>query len=144
MSSRSLTCCFSNGLRKVIVFKAKLYIKENPIPKFTKARPVPFGLEEAVGKEFERLEEEDILQSIPFSDWASPIVVVTKQNACVVISNKTLFRSLKTMNTTCLPQRNYLLNCKAEKNSQKLIVSLLTSRARQGVSKVPSREHLKA
>ena len=62
---------FSKKLGKLVGFKAKLNVKENPVPKFMKARPVPYALKESVSKEIERLEEEGILQPISFSDWAS-------------------------------------------------------------------------
>ena len=44
---------FSKKLGKLVGFKAKLNVKENPVPKFMKARPVPYALKEAVSKEIE-------------------------------------------------------------------------------------------
>ena len=43
-----------------------------------KARPIPFSLKEAVIEEIERLEKEGILRPVSYSDWASPIVIVTR------------------------------------------------------------------
>ena len=42
-------------------------------------------MEEAVTAELDRLEKEGILRSIPFSEWASPIVVIPKPDGSVRI-----------------------------------------------------------
>ena len=68
---------FSSKLGKVEGFQAKLNVKPNAIPKFMKARPIPFALKEPVTEEIERLEREGILKPIYFSHWASPIVIAT-------------------------------------------------------------------
>ena len=49
-------------------------------PKFCKARSVPFSLKEAVEKELDRLEEAQVIQKVPHSQWAAPIVPVPKAN----------------------------------------------------------------
>ena len=69
---------FSHKLGKDNGFKAKLNVKENAVPRFMKARPIPFSLKEAVIEEIERLEKEGILRPVSYSDWASPIVIVTR------------------------------------------------------------------
>ena len=43
-----------------------------------KARPIPFSLKEAAVEEIERLEKEGILRHVSYSDWASPIAIVTR------------------------------------------------------------------
>ena len=53
-------------------------MNEIATPKICKARKVPFALEDAVIKELRRLEEEDVIRSIPMSQWSSPIVIVQK------------------------------------------------------------------
>ena len=45
-----------------------------------KARTVPFAMKAAVESEIERMENEGILKSVPFSEWASPIVIVPKSD----------------------------------------------------------------
>ena len=48
------------------------------IPRFSKARSVPYAYRELVEKELDRLESEGILEPVEFSEWASPIVSVLK------------------------------------------------------------------
>ena len=54
-------------------------------PQFHKARPVPFALKEKVEEELKRLQREEIVQPVQFSDWAAPIVPVVKQDGSVRI-----------------------------------------------------------
>ena len=60
--------------------EAKLYLKSEAKPKFFKPRPVPFALKSAVDQELDRLEAAGIIQSVPTSEWAAPIVVVPKKD----------------------------------------------------------------
>ena len=43
-----------------------------------KARVVPFAMKAAAKLEIERMENEGILKSVPFSQWVIPIVIVPK------------------------------------------------------------------
>ena len=45
-----------------------------------KTRTVPFAIKAAIELEIERMENEGILKSVPFSEWASPIVIVPKND----------------------------------------------------------------
>lgn len=63
--------------------KAKLTVRHEARPKFFKPRPVPFALKEAVGKELDRLEEKGIIEKVPYSEWAAPIVAVPKPNGAL-------------------------------------------------------------
>ena len=76
---------FEDRIGKINGYKAKIHLKKNQVPKFSKARSVPFALQDAVNSELERLENEGILKSVPFSDWASPIVIVPKPDGAVRI-----------------------------------------------------------
>ena len=69
---------FSSKLGKMKNFQAKLNVKQGATPKFCKARNIPFALQDAVKLELARLENEGILKPISYSDWASPIVIVTQ------------------------------------------------------------------
>ena len=51
-------------------------LKPNAQPKFCKARPVPYALQEAVDAEYRRLESEGIVEKVEFSEWATPVVHV--------------------------------------------------------------------
>ena len=66
---------FSSELGTIKGVKAKINVKANSQPKFMKARGVPFAMKEAVEAEIDRMEKDGILTSVPYSEWASPIVV---------------------------------------------------------------------
>ena len=52
-------------------------------PKFLPARPVPFARRQAVERELERLKEEEIIEEMRTSKWASPIVPVEKEDRSI-------------------------------------------------------------
>ena len=62
---------FKPGLGTVKGITAKLEMKPDARPKFCKARPVPYTLQEAVEAEHNRLESEGIVERVEFSDWAT-------------------------------------------------------------------------
>ena len=65
--------------------KAKIALKEGSQPQFRKARQVPYSLGPKVEEELKRLESEGILSKVEWSDWATPIVPVPKQDGSVRI-----------------------------------------------------------
>ena len=69
---------FKPGLGTVKGITAKLEMKPDARPKFCKARPVPYALQEAVEAEYNRLESEGIVEQVEFSEWATPMVHVHK------------------------------------------------------------------
>ena len=74
---------FSEKIGKLKGFKAKIHVQHDAKPTFCKPRKVPFALE-AVSLELKRLEN-GVIESIPYSDWASPIVIVPKADGQVRI-----------------------------------------------------------
>lgn len=66
-------------------FQARLPLKGNAIPKFSKARPLPYALVDKVSKELDRLEPLNIISKTEFREWATPIVPVLKRNGEVRI-----------------------------------------------------------
>ena len=54
-------------------------------PQFRKARQVPYSLRPKVDEELKRLQGEGILSKVEWSDWATPIVPVPKQDGSVRI-----------------------------------------------------------
>ena len=76
---------FQEGLGTMKTFKATLHLKPETIPKFHKARPVPFAVRPKVEAELDRLEKEGVLEKVAHSNWGSPIVVVPKKGGRVRI-----------------------------------------------------------
>ncbi|CAG2223037.1 unnamed protein product [Mytilus edulis] len=75
---------FKDELGTVKGMKAKIY-DESAVPKYFKARPLPYALKDKVEMELERLEKEGQIQQVEFSDWAAPIVPVVKENGSIRI-----------------------------------------------------------
>ena len=61
---------------------------------------MPFAQREAIEKEVERLEKEDIIEPVSHSEWASPVVTVTKEDG----SLRQLWRLQKECEP-CMPRR---------------------------------------
>eukprot|EP00731_Ephydatia_muelleri_P001779 Em0001g1779a len=76
---------FSAELGTIKTFKARLVLKKGALPKFCRARSVPFALRPAVEAELDRLEKLGILEKVSYSDWATPIVPVVKGDGSVRI-----------------------------------------------------------
>ena len=60
-------------------------MKPDVVPVFKKTRTIPFTLQDAVDSELEKSEQAGIIKSIPFSEWASPIIIVPKPDGSVRI-----------------------------------------------------------
>ena len=76
---------FSEGLGTLKGTTAKIYVDPEATPKFMKARLVPYALKAKVELELDRLQRENIISPIEFSEWAAPIVPVVKQDGSVRI-----------------------------------------------------------
>ena len=59
---------FKDGLGTLKGMKAKLHVDPQAKPLFYKARTVPFALRDQVELELERLERQDIIAPVTFSD----------------------------------------------------------------------------
>jgi len=77
---------FDKPVGKIANFKAKLVLKDDAVPRFCKARPVPFALREKVDAELQKMEKAGILERVEHSEWASPLVCVPKPNGKVRIT----------------------------------------------------------
>ena len=69
---------FGPGLGNIKGIQGKLETKTGAQPKFCKARPVPYGLKTAVEEEHNRLEAEGFIGKGKFSEWATPMVYISK------------------------------------------------------------------
>ena len=65
--------------------EVKIHVSNNDCPVFMKARHPPYILKEGIEKELIRLEEEDIIEKVEFSEWATPIVPVVKKDKSIRI-----------------------------------------------------------
>ena len=74
---------FQQGLRKIEGVQAKLHVDSQARPLYFKARSVPYALRQKVEQELERLEKQDVITPVLFSDWATPIVPVVKSDGSV-------------------------------------------------------------
>lgn len=61
-------------------FKATLQLVDGAVPRYLKARPVPFAVRDKLKKEIDSLCKDGIIEPVTFSEWASPIVLVQKPN----------------------------------------------------------------
>ena len=64
---------------------AKIVVTDNAQPRFFKARQVPYILKDKVEKELERLQKQNVITPVQFSDWAAPIVPVVKSDGTIHI-----------------------------------------------------------
>lgn len=76
---------FKPGIGHCKTFKVPIYLKSEQKPCFSKPREIPYSQHEATRAELSRLEAEGVIQRINFSNWAAPIVVVTKPSGKVRI-----------------------------------------------------------
>ena len=77
---------FSPGIgtfnRGIVALKLK---DDNVVPKFVRARPLPYGIRDKVECELKNLEKLGIIKPVEFSHWATPIVPVLKKSGAVRI-----------------------------------------------------------
>uniref|UniRef100_A0A3B3TFN7 Gypsy retrotransposon integrase-like protein 1 n=1 Tax=Paramormyrops kingsleyae TaxID=1676925 RepID=A0A3B3TFN7_9TELE len=74
---------FQDELGTLKDIRAVISVKPNAIPKFHKARPLPFAMKARVERELERLEKENIISPIKHSEWAAPVVPVVKRDGTI-------------------------------------------------------------
>lgn len=74
---------FKEGLGTLKGFEAKIHVEKDVQPKFYKARPVSYALQNKVDVELERLRDQGVLEPVKFSEWATPVVPVLKANGNV-------------------------------------------------------------
>ena len=78
-----LTDVFKEELGQCKGVKAHLHVQADATPKFFRPRPIPLSLKEKVEAELDRKEKLGILEKIEISDWAAPIVPVSKPDNSV-------------------------------------------------------------
>jgi len=74
---------FKPGIGTMKHHKAAIHIKKDARPVFRKARPVPYALKPQLEAEYARLQREGILVPVSYSEWASPVVPVVKNDGTI-------------------------------------------------------------
>ena len=69
---------FNGDLGLLKDFKAKLFIEPNVKPIFCNSHPIPYSIRSSVEKELDKLVSQQIIQPVPYSDLAAPIVPILK------------------------------------------------------------------
>ncbi len=72
---------FNEELGKLKGPPKKIYVDKEAVPRFFKARPVPYAMKAKV--EIERLLREHIIEPVKHSEWAAPVVPVLKSDNTV-------------------------------------------------------------
>lgn len=62
-----------------------LYTQPDAVPRFLRARPVPFAIREKIDTELELMIKQGVIQQVNTSEWATPIVPIIKPNGRVRI-----------------------------------------------------------
>ena len=76
---------FKDELGLVRGASAKIQLKPNAVPKFCKARPIPYALRDRVKKELDRMQQAGIIEPVQTAEWAAPIVPVVKSDGSIRI-----------------------------------------------------------
>ena len=64
---------------------AKIYIDSTEKPRYFKARPVPHALREKIELELDRIVKEGTIEPVEFSEWATSIVPIVKEDGTIRI-----------------------------------------------------------
>ena len=60
---------FAEGLGKLKEMQVKINVKSEAIPRFFKARSIPYALKEKVENQLDRLQQEGIIEPVQFAEW---------------------------------------------------------------------------
>lgn len=71
---------FRDGLGTYRGHPVAIHTKPGTVPKFLKARPVPYAIKDRVEKEIDRLQNEGVLRPTSYSEWATPVVPIVKKS----------------------------------------------------------------
>ena len=71
---------FNEELGTLRDYKASIHVDSSVLPKFCKARSVPYAMRDKVDRELDRLVTEGILEPVQYAEWAAPIVPVLKSD----------------------------------------------------------------
>ena len=74
---------FRSELGKLQGISAKLHIAPDARPRFFRPRPVALSLKEKVLNEISRLENLGVITPVKYSDWATPIIPIVKEDGSI-------------------------------------------------------------
>eukprot|EP00731_Ephydatia_muelleri_P020855 Em0013g582a len=74
---------WKEGLEPAKGIKASLNMKENVTPVYWKARSIPYSMRARVEVELEKLQKDGVISPVTWSEWATPLVVVPKEDGRV-------------------------------------------------------------
>ena len=73
---------FEDILGTIKDYTALLHVKESASPRFHRPRPVPFAIQEAIGRELDRLEQSGIIEKVNYAQWAAPMYRCQRRVIC--------------------------------------------------------------
>ena len=76
---------FKDELGSLKDVKVHIHVKPDAKPHFYKPRQVPYSMRSKVEAELQRLQDTGVIEPVPYSDWAAPIVPVLKRDNSVRI-----------------------------------------------------------
>ena len=76
---------FGEGIGTIKEIKGELRLKPNTVPKYMRARTVPYAIKTKVEEELDHLTKEGVLVPVKCSKWATPIVPIVKGNGKIRI-----------------------------------------------------------
>ncbi|XP_046548470.1 uncharacterized protein K02A2.6-like [Haliotis rubra] len=102
---------FDEGLGHLKECTVTLDVRTDSHPVFCKARTVPLALKEKVEEEIDRMEKEDIIERVKYSQWATPVVPVLKSSGEVRLCGdyKTTLNRFLQVETYPIPKVEELL-----------------------------------
>ena len=71
---------FLGSFEKISGFQAHFQVKNNAVPKFSRARPVPYAIREKVGAQLDEMEGQGVISKVSHSKWVTPIVCIAKKD----------------------------------------------------------------
>ena len=101
---------FKDELGLVKGVAVKIHMESVVKPMFFKPRPVPFALRSKMEEDLNRLLKEGIIEPVQFSDWATPVVPVVKEDGSLRLCGDyriTVNRVPNLKSTLCLMWRTF-------------------------------------
>ncbi|XP_063828984.1 uncharacterized protein K02A2.6-like [Ostrinia nubilalis] len=76
---------FKEGLGRYNGPEVSLKLRSDAVPKFLRARPVPFPLKQQVTDELNKMVKDEIITPVKYSKWATPLRIVKKEDGSLRI-----------------------------------------------------------